>query len=193
LTGTLQNFARKYGYPIDTVSFNFVVCDDKTLEGTGEPPEDGCYIRGLFVEGARWDPKRHLLGESNPKELYSEMPIVWLSPVQNRKAPKTGVYECPVYKTLLRAGRERLALVSAMFGPFLCYFWLWPLKLSGLAIWLNVAPTCHLSSQIIYLICGSTFCVRCKRCVQVHQKHTWLAFVALLEEAGRKRLHRFCK
>lgn len=119
MTGTLQNFARKYGYPIDTVSFNFVVCDDKTLEGTEDPPEDGCYIRGLFVEGARWDSKRHLLGESNPKELYSEMPIVWLSPVQNRKAPKTGVYECPVYKTLLRAGTELLARVSTTFGAFL--------------------------------------------------------------------------
>jgi dynein heavy chain len=44
-------------------------------------PDDGCYVHGIFLEGARWCPDRHCLAESRPKELFSEMPAVWLKPV----------------------------------------------------------------------------------------------------------------
>jgi hypothetical protein len=46
----------------------------------------------------------HMLGESRPKELYTEMPVIWLQPESNRKVPTEGIYDCPVYKTLTRAG-----------------------------------------------------------------------------------------
>jgi hypothetical protein len=66
LTGTLQNYARKHTYPIDTVSFGFEVMDSlsssKTSPGDIAAPEDGCYVRGLFLEGARWDGHAHQLG-----------------------------------------------------------------------------------------------------------------------------------
>ena len=70
-----------------------------------EHPADGCYIYGLFLEGARWDPAAHILAESRPKELYTDMPAMWLIPAANRKPPTSGIYECPVYKTLTRAGK----------------------------------------------------------------------------------------
>jgi len=73
-------------------------------------PDDGCYIRGLFVEGARWDVTEFRLAESRPKELYTDMPVVWLQPVADRKPPTSGIYECPVYKTLTRAGLQRLVV-----------------------------------------------------------------------------------
>lgn len=69
------------------------------------PPDEGCYIHGLFLEGARWDPAAFQLAESRPKELYTEMAVIWLLPVPNRKPPATGTYLCPIYKTLTRAGR----------------------------------------------------------------------------------------
>ena len=40
------------------------------------PPAEGCYIKGLFLEGARWDYTDHLLADSRPKELYTECPLV---------------------------------------------------------------------------------------------------------------------
>ena len=67
-------------------------------------PESGCYIYGLFLEGAHWDEDKFELGESKPKELYTNMPVMWLIPAANRKQPTDGVYICPVYKTLTRAG-----------------------------------------------------------------------------------------
>lgn len=104
LTGTLQNFARKNKMPIDTVQFDFVQVDHLTIDRIKAPPEDGCYIRGLSLEGARWDYGAHVLDDSRPKELYIDLPIMWLYPKQYRKAPLSGIYNCPVYKTLLRAG-----------------------------------------------------------------------------------------
>jgi dynein heavy chain len=103
LTGTLQNFARKYVVSIDLLSLEFKVLDTK-WEDIQSKPADGCYIRGLYLEGARWDSKKKCLGESYPKELYTEMNVIWLLPKANRKKPTSGIYDCPVYKTLTRAG-----------------------------------------------------------------------------------------
>ena len=69
-------------------------------------PDNGCYIWGLFLEGARWDVEKFELSESKPKELYTDMPVMWLIPTANRKQPETGMYLCPVYKTLTRAGKD---------------------------------------------------------------------------------------
>ncbi|KAI8896128.1 dynein heavy chain and region D6 of dynein motor-domain-containing protein [Globomyces pollinis-pini] len=103
LTGTLQNYARKYVVSIDLLSFEFKILDTKWEEIITKPA-DGCYIRGLYLEGARWDTPKKSLDESRPKELYTEMNVIWLLPKANRKKPSSGIYECPVYKTLTRAG-----------------------------------------------------------------------------------------
>lgn len=76
----------------------------ESLTELTKQPDDGCYIRGLFLEGARWDPIKQMLAESRPKELYVDVPVIWLIPTANRKNPDKGIYECPVYKTLTRAG-----------------------------------------------------------------------------------------
>ncbi|XP_078019489.1 dynein axonemal heavy chain 1 [Epinephelus lanceolatus] len=103
LTGTLQNYARRSGTSIDTIGFDFEVVV-KSVSQITEKPNTGCYIHGLFLEGARWDTEAGQLTESRPKELYTEMAIIWLIPKPNRKPPTSGVYVCPIYKTLTRAG-----------------------------------------------------------------------------------------
>lgn len=35
-------------------------------------------IYGLFIEGARWDKVDHRLAASNPKELFSDLPLIHL-------------------------------------------------------------------------------------------------------------------
>ena len=103
LTGTLQNFARKLQLPIDTISFETCVMRVESEKEITERPVDGCYIHGLFLEGCRWDCRLHCLEESRPKELYTTMPPIHLNPIQNREKP-AGIYFCPVYKILTRAG-----------------------------------------------------------------------------------------
>jgi len=103
-TGTLQNYARKMTVPIDTLSFDFVVHDDKSIDDFTERPEDGCRIHGLFLEGARWNSTTHMLDDSLPKQLYTKAPIMHLVPKRDRKPPQGGIYRCPVYKELSRKG-----------------------------------------------------------------------------------------
>jgi len=103
LTGTLQNFARSHTVAVDSLSFGFSVLDVPVKEiKTG--PQDGVYIYGLFLEGARWDASQHSLADSRPRELFTPLPVMWLLPQAERKEPTTGVYKCPVYKELSRQG-----------------------------------------------------------------------------------------
>lgn len=61
LTGVKQNFARKYKHPIDKVTFSFEVL--KLNTEIREAPENGCYIKGLYLEGAGWNDKEGVLEE----------------------------------------------------------------------------------------------------------------------------------
>ncbi|XP_062252615.1 dynein axonemal heavy chain 1 [Platichthys flesus] len=103
LTGALQNYARRCGASIDTIGFDFEIIGRSESEIT-EKPSAGCYIHGLFLDGARWDHEACQLTESRPKELHTKMVVIWMKPKPNRQPPTSGVYICPIYKTLTRAG-----------------------------------------------------------------------------------------
>ncbi|KAK3571583.1 hypothetical protein QTP86_014552, partial [Hemibagrus guttatus] len=102
LTGVSQNFARKYTIPIDYIGFEFEVM--KQEDEMEVKPEDGAYVRGLFLEGARWDGEQMVIGESQPKILFDSLPIIWLKPGESSTFLHDGVYVCPVYKTSVRRG-----------------------------------------------------------------------------------------
>ena len=104
ITGTLQNYARKKKIAIDRIGFDFKYMDHLTVASIKKKPEDGVYIVGIFLEGAKWDDQNHSLADPKPKELYSEMPLIWLVPREDRQVPTSGFYLCPIYKVLSRAG-----------------------------------------------------------------------------------------
>lgn len=118
LTGTLQNYARQKQLPIDTLSFAFHVLnvDQSTLE----KPESGCYIYGLYLEGAKWDPQTASLNDSTPKQLYTELPVMRLLPIQDRVAPSENVYRCPVYKGETVVGEPTPAVSMKVHTPLFC-------------------------------------------------------------------------
>ncbi|XP_076458174.1 dynein axonemal heavy chain 3-like [Babylonia areolata] len=102
LTGVSQNFARRYHIPIDLVGFEFeVMSAEKEME---ERPDDGAYVFGLFMEGARWDRDTMLIGESLPKILFETIPVIWLKPNKRSDFQDVPHYLCPVYKTSARRG-----------------------------------------------------------------------------------------
>ncbi|KIY94301.1 Dynein heavy chain 7, axonemal [Monoraphidium neglectum] len=128
LTGVKQNFARRHKVPIDTVEWEFVCGSGSGDSGGGgdgggeggaavvEAPADGAFVRGLFLEGARWDGAAGCLEESEPKVLFSHAPLMLLKPVSSaltgadvtasaahaRRHPHE--YECPLYRTPERRG-----------------------------------------------------------------------------------------
>lgn len=104
LTGILQNHARQFGLAIDSLSFTFLMQSQSIDSIKTKPVKGGCYITGLFLEGARWDRLAHSLVDPLPKELFARMPVVHLLPIPDRQAPQSGIYRCPVYKILTRTG-----------------------------------------------------------------------------------------
>uniref|UniRef100_A0A3B5KNF2 Dynein axonemal heavy chain 12 n=1 Tax=Takifugu rubripes TaxID=31033 RepID=A0A3B5KNF2_TAKRU len=84
LTGAMQNYARKYQIPIDTLGFQFEVLP---IFKSDTAPEDGVYVYGLFLDGARWDKKGKCV-------LGLKKDIV----------PSQKLYNCPLYKTSERKG-----------------------------------------------------------------------------------------
>jgi dynein heavy chain len=103
MTGVLQNHARKYKLPIDKLAFQFDVQSMYERKEVSEAAEDGVYIDGLFMDGARWDPENKVIADSNLGELFSNVPIIHFIPTDREKSD-VPTYECPVYKTSVRAG-----------------------------------------------------------------------------------------
>ncbi|KAG5499406.1 hypothetical protein JIQ42_04223 [Leishmania sp. Namibia] len=103
LTGVMQNYARKYKIEIDKLIWKFTVMP-APAESFTEAPEDGCYVNGLFLEGAGWSHDRGVLAESKPKELYVPFPVLQLSPVLTEDVAQRPIYHCPCYKTTDRRG-----------------------------------------------------------------------------------------
>jgi dynein heavy chain len=103
LTGALQKHARKHVIPIDSISFSFLMTkyfSDDELEGT---PEDGVYIRGLFIQAARFDLETMALEPSLLGAPFTRLPYIHFLPVVDYVIPPED-YQCPVYRTAVRAG-----------------------------------------------------------------------------------------
>ncbi|UYV81315.1 DNAH6 [Cordylochernes scorpioides] len=118
LTGALQNYARKYAFPIDQLSFKFSLTQLMTsqeeiteAEVTRSPnpldqieqPEDGVNIHGLFLDAASFDVTSGILQDPLPGVMNSPLPMLLMEPeVAYRPPPE--LYVCPLYKTSDRAG-----------------------------------------------------------------------------------------
>jgi dynein heavy chain len=105
LTAALQNYARKMAFAIDSLTFGFVLEDAifDPVEEIKEAAEIGCLAYGVYLEGCRWSREDHLLKESEPKILFTELPTVHFKPSQDRQIDPAD-YNCPLYKVLTRKG-----------------------------------------------------------------------------------------
>eukprot|EP00026_Physarum_polycephalum_P004321 Phypoly_transcript_04339.p1 GENE.Phypoly_transcript_04339~~Phypoly_transcript_04339.p1 ORF type:complete len:714 (+),score=117.94 Phypoly_transcript_04339:77-2143(+) len=102
LTGVLQHHARKTNTPVDRLSFSFEVVNDDPQSIT-VAPEEGAYIYGLFMDGARWSKETNAIADSLPGEIASVFPALHVVP-REKYTPDPRDYMTPIYKTSVRAG-----------------------------------------------------------------------------------------
>jgi dynein heavy chain len=95
--------------------------EDGRIEGTKiNAPNEGVYVHGLFLEGAGWHKGDKRLEDSQPKELFYQFPIIWVTAICVPRGPvdretarqnqgpggkkvdiallEKTYYNCPVYK-----------------------------------------------------------------------------------------------
>eukprot|EP01062_Namystynia_karyoxenos_P078362 TRINITY_DN805_c0_g2_i2.p1 TRINITY_DN805_c0_g2~~TRINITY_DN805_c0_g2_i2.p1 ORF type:complete len:4436 (+),score=1940.78 TRINITY_DN805_c0_g2_i2:809-13309(+) len=108
LTGVQQNYARAKKLEIDKLDWNFEVTDLDPKSPDNTAPAWGCYVYGLFMEGAGFDRKKKVMCEQQPKEIFQEFPVMFLKPCMGVdaewKLDPSRVYMCPVYRTTDRRG-----------------------------------------------------------------------------------------
>lgn len=101
MTGALQNYARSKNLPIDTLTLDFEVIHDeeKTMV-----PKEGVHVKGMYMEGFKWNDQRKVVDESDSKILFSDCPMIWFKPCLLVDKKTTGVYMTPLYRTMERRG-----------------------------------------------------------------------------------------
>lgn len=101
MTGVLQTHARQYKIAIDKLDFAFTILEAEKAEEIEEIPEQGVYIWGLFLDGARWDRENEILTDQLPSKMVETMPIIHFKPQEDYK-PDPEDYQAPLYKTSVR-------------------------------------------------------------------------------------------
>jgi dynein heavy chain len=76
LTALIQATCRSKGWALDKSIMYTVVTKEKNPAAIKKKLEFGCYIRGLYLEGARYNSEKDCLDYQRPKELIEEMPLL---------------------------------------------------------------------------------------------------------------------
>jgi dynein heavy chain len=110
LTAMKQEVTRahkKEGWALDNVQYHMEVTDMLSGDQVRDAPEEGVFVHGLFMDGARWDRKEGSIVESEPKKLFAAVPVLYVTGLRNSLVgtkkdiySPTGLapYMCPLYR-----------------------------------------------------------------------------------------------
>lgn len=111
LTALVQTSCRNKKWALDKSTLYTVVKKTKNPDSFKEKLKDGCYIQGLYLEGASWDIERGCLTKQQPKELITEMPIIQIIPAEANKLKIKDNLKTPVYVTQNRKNAMGVGMV----------------------------------------------------------------------------------
>ncbi|XP_028985303.1 dynein axonemal heavy chain 5 isoform X3 [Betta splendens] len=111
LTAMRQEITRaNKGWALDRM----VLCNEVTRwmkDDISQPPTEGVYVYGLYLEGAGWDRRSCKLTDSKPKVLFEMMPVIRIY-AENNGVKDSRLYSCPIYKKPLRTDMNYIAAVD---------------------------------------------------------------------------------
>ena len=118
LTAMKQEVCRKHQkdavkWALDDIMYHTEVTHYFNADRVKSQPAEGCYVHGLFLEGAGWGKEAQMVMESEPKVLFAPLPVLHVSAslkteeMASRKGiyGAQGPYECPCYKYRARTDR----------------------------------------------------------------------------------------
>ncbi|XP_067910594.1 dynein axonemal heavy chain 10 isoform X6 [Heterodontus francisci] len=111
LTALVQATCRKNSWPLDRSTLYTQVTKYQTADDVIERPGQGCFISGLYMEGAAWDIDESCLIRSKPKELVIELPVLKVIPIEAHRLKLQNTLQTPVYTTSMRRNAMGVGLV----------------------------------------------------------------------------------
>lgn len=111
IAALVQAACRDKGWPLDKSTLYTKVTKYTDPYQVTERPRYGCYMTGLYLEGAAWDPEEGQLRKQDPKVLVSELPILQVIPIEANKLKLANTFRAPVYVTQARRNAMGVGLV----------------------------------------------------------------------------------
>ncbi|XP_029296329.1 dynein heavy chain 10, axonemal [Cottoperca gobio] len=111
LTALVQAACRKNGWPLDLSTLYTQVTQYRSEDDISDRPGQGCFVSGLYLEGADWDMEKGCLVKSKPNVLVVELPILKVIPIEASRLRLQNTIRTPVYTTSLRRNAMGVGLV----------------------------------------------------------------------------------
>ncbi|KAJ3018931.1 Dynein heavy chain 10, axonemal [Thoreauomyces humboldtii] len=103
ITALVQTTCRKNGWPLDRSTLYTQVTQHTDPKDVTERPPSGCYVQGLYLEGAGWDiPSNSLVRLETGGRLLAELPILRIIPIESHRLKLVNTFRTPVYTTQQR-------------------------------------------------------------------------------------------
>ncbi|KAM4616801.1 dynein axonemal heavy chain 10 [Polymixia lowei] len=111
LTALVQATCRKNSWPLDHSTLYTQVTQYRSEDEVNERPGQGCFVSGLYLEGADWDIEQGCLVRSKPKALVVQLPILKVIPIEAHRLKLQNTLRTPVYTTSMRRNAMGMGLV----------------------------------------------------------------------------------
>jgi dynein heavy chain len=130
LTAARQEITRRHKaekWALDDVAVKTDILEQTAIGKLKEPPSEGFYVHGLFLEGASWNKSGKYLIESLPKELFTPLPIIKIgaTTIQKYNNLYSGdkFYDCPCYTKPKRTDLAYVFVVKLPAGSATADHW----------------------------------------------------------------------
>ncbi|KAJ1569988.1 Dynein heavy chain 10, axonemal, partial [Nowakowskiella sp. JEL0078] len=112
LTALVQATCRKNGWPLDRSTLYTIVTKFVDPSQVTERPQSGCYVQGLYLEGAGWDlEKGCIVRYEGGGRLLQELPILRVIPIEAHRLKLQNTFRTPVYTTQQRRNASGIGWV----------------------------------------------------------------------------------
>ena len=106
LTAVRQEVTRRHAadkWALDDVILSSEVTHPaKDVDGIKDPPSEGVFIHGLYMDGCSWSSRESRMVDSEPKRLYHPLPVIHVTGMQASMLCAAAIFwRCVIHKRLI--------------------------------------------------------------------------------------------